>query len=56
MKDKQNDEQPAGRRLRKAVDGPIIEKWYARIYLFAIGSWQFNGKGTEKYVRSALAF
>ena len=31
MKDKQNDEQPAGRRLRKAVDGPIIEKWYARM-------------------------
>ena len=31
MKKKQNDAQRAGRRLRKAVDGPVIEKWYARI-------------------------
>ena len=29
MKKKQNDAQRAGRRLRKAVDGPEIEKWYA---------------------------
>lgn len=29
MKKKQNDAQQAGRRLRKAVDGPEIEKWYA---------------------------
>jgi hypothetical protein len=28
-KNKQNDAQRAGRRLRKAVDGPEIEKWYA---------------------------
>ena len=29
MKDKQYEEEPAGRRLRKAVDGPEIEKWFA---------------------------
>ena len=29
MMDRQKDGQPEGRRLRKAVDGPIIEKWYA---------------------------
>lgn len=29
MKEKKYDEQPAGRRLQKAVDGPLIEKWYA---------------------------
>ena len=29
MKKKQKDVQPAGRRLRKAVDGPEIEKRFA---------------------------
>jgi uncharacterized protein YjcR len=29
MKDKQYDEKRTGRRLRKAVDGPMIKKWYA---------------------------
>lgn len=31
MKEKKNGGQPAGRRLRQKVDGPIIEKWYARM-------------------------
>lgn len=31
MKEKQNGGQPSGRRLRQKVDGPIIEKWYARM-------------------------
>ena len=31
MKKKQMDGQPVGRRLRQKVDGPIIEKWYARM-------------------------
>ena len=31
MKDKRYEEEHAGRRLRKAVDGPMIEKWYARM-------------------------
>ena len=31
MKEKKNGGQPAGRRLREKVDGPIIEKWYARM-------------------------
>ena len=30
MKEKQYKEEQAGRRLRKTVDGPMIEKWYAR--------------------------
>ena len=30
MKEKQYKEEQAGCRLRKTVDGPMIEKWYAR--------------------------
>ena len=31
MKNQRNGGQPSGRRLRQKVDGPIIEKWYARM-------------------------
>ena len=51
MKKKQHEEPQTGRRFCKAVDGPMIEKWYARMQTSKLARlMRLTVKQIENYV------